>query len=516
MPKPELGSPIWRSRSWKESQFLETQTCKLDIINTVGARRQQIATRAIINGERNNATNFCMLISTLWIAVDAKSINEIRFGSTRYIMLVLYNKTGRSEVITSRSNISKAGEMDNRGNDVVGATNDRASRPMNGIEIAVIISGDPEGQVQMMQYLSDLVDEKKQLSHMSAVFPYTHRVLDAEIARVHSCLFSEGISFEELSLPDPRGEPVTLQKKILIPQDEYPEHNFVGRILGPGGMTTKQLERATGCRIMVRGRGSTRHPRKEEKIHGRLNWKHPEELHVLIECKDTPNRVFLRMNACIGRIEKLIKPVVDGVLICGRNLFRGGEDPEGTGKQRKLLKHAKFDVGRRSIWRVPKPDGLDELKRKQLMQLAVFKGTYKPSKRLQPRGRCQVRSGASARSSPSNNQDVANDAPILGSAEDNFHYNLIMRLAVDCITLQLYLDAAMAWMPPEAVRQVMDAVSHGANQLLTPAPTPPMLTPAESLSNEAHAPEVNPVWSDASEAAAVPPATPPNSLDLAN
>ncbi|KHN88492.1 Female germline-specific tumor suppressor gld-1 [Toxocara canis] len=368
--------------------------------------------------------------------------------------------------------------MDNRGNDVVGATNDRASRPMNGIETRVLCypelsgtlhfasvrnKGDPEGQVQMMQYLSDLVDEKKQLSHMSAVFPYTHRVLDAEIARVHSCLFSEGISFEELSLPDPRGEPVTLQKKILIPQDEYPEHNFVGRILGPGGMTTKQLERATGCRIMVRGRGSTRHPRKEEKIHGRLNWKHPEELHVLIECKDTPNRVFLRMNACIGRIEKLIKPV---------------------------------------------PDGLDELKRKQLMQLAVFKGTYKPSKRLQPRGRCQVRSGASARSSPSNNQDVANDAPILGSAEDNFHYNLIMS--------QLYLDAAMAWMPPEAVRQVMDAVSHGANQLLTPAPTPPMLTPAESLSNEAHAPEVNPVWSDASEAAAVPPATPPNSLDLAN
>jgi len=36
------------------------------------------------------------------------------------------------------------------------------------------------------------------------------------------------------------------------------QFNFVGRILGPRGMTAKQLEMDTGCKIMVRGKGSMR------------------------------------------------------------------------------------------------------------------------------------------------------------------------------------------------------------------------------------------------------------------
>jgi len=36
------------------------------------------------------------------------------------------------------------------------------------------------------------------------------------------------------------------------------QFNFVGRILGPRGMTAKQLETDTGCKIMVRGKGSMR------------------------------------------------------------------------------------------------------------------------------------------------------------------------------------------------------------------------------------------------------------------
>ena len=40
------------------------------------------------------------------------------------------------------------------------------------------------------------------------------------------------------------------------------QYNFVGRILGPRGMTAKQLEQETGCKIMVRGRGSMRDKKK--------------------------------------------------------------------------------------------------------------------------------------------------------------------------------------------------------------------------------------------------------------
>lgn len=43
------------------------------------------------------------------------------------------------------------------------------------------------------------------------------------------------------------------------------QFNFVGRILGPRGMTAKQLEQETGCKIMVRGKGSMRDKKKVSK-----------------------------------------------------------------------------------------------------------------------------------------------------------------------------------------------------------------------------------------------------------
>lgn len=42
----------------------------------------------------------------------------------------------------------------------------------------------------------------------------------------------------------------------------YPQYNFVGRILGPRGLTAKQLEAETGCKIMVRGKSSMRDKKK--------------------------------------------------------------------------------------------------------------------------------------------------------------------------------------------------------------------------------------------------------------
>lgn len=40
------------------------------------------------------------------------------------------------------------------------------------------------------------------------------------------------------------------------------QYNFVGRILGPRGLTAKQLEAETGCKIMVRGKSSMRDKKK--------------------------------------------------------------------------------------------------------------------------------------------------------------------------------------------------------------------------------------------------------------
>lgn len=40
------------------------------------------------------------------------------------------------------------------------------------------------------------------------------------------------------------------------------QYNFVGRLLGPRGLTAKQMEQDLGCKIMVRGKGSMRDKRK--------------------------------------------------------------------------------------------------------------------------------------------------------------------------------------------------------------------------------------------------------------
>ncbi|KAF8371440.1 hypothetical protein PRIPAC_77869, partial [Pristionchus pacificus] len=111
---------------------------------------------------------------------------------------------------------------------------------------------------------------------------------------------------------------VVLQEKIFVPVDKYPRYNFVGRILGPRGMTAKQLEEETGCKIMVRGRGSCR----------------TEPLHVLIHAEDHADKVELKLRKAVDRINQLL---------------------------------------------TPPPEGKDELKRKQLIELSIINGTYRPT-----------------------------------------------------------------------------------------------------------------------------------------
>ncbi|VDK45009.1 unnamed protein product [Anisakis simplex] len=97
-------------------------------------------------------------------------------------------------------------------------------------------------------------------------------------------------------------------------------------------MTAKQLEQETGCKIMVRGKGSMRDKAKEEANRGKPNWEHlSEDLHVLIQCEDTPNRAVIKLKRASAEVKKLLVP--------------SSED--------------------------------DELKKKQLMELAIINGTYR-------------------------------------------------------------------------------------------------------------------------------------------
>ncbi|XP_060067704.1 KH domain-containing RNA-binding protein qki.L-like isoform X2 [Ylistrum balloti] len=193
------------------------------------------------------------------------------------------------------------------------------------------------------EYLAQLLKDKKQIQAFPNVFVHLEKLLDEEINRVRLQLFHhKGSNRDPLPLPEVQGPTVTLSEKLYVPVKEHPDFNFVGRILGPRGMTAKELEQFTGCKIMVRGKGSMRDKKKEEQNRGKANWEHlNEELHVLITVEDARQRAEVKMAKAIEEVKKLL---------------------------------------------VPAAEGEDDLKKMQLMELAILNGTYRDSKVVAPPG----------------------------------------------------------------------------------------------------------------------------------
>ncbi|KAL0969582.1 hypothetical protein UPYG_G00229380 [Umbra pygmaea] len=188
-------------------------------------------------------------------------------------------------------------------------------------------------------YLMQLLNEKKlmtSLPNLCGIFTHLERLLDEEINRVRKHMYHDSNGIMEkhpLELPEAMGPIIHLQEKHFVPVKDYPDYNFVGRILGPRGLTAKQLEAETGCKIMVRGKSSMRDRKKEEQNRGKPNWEHlSEELHVLITVEDTQSRAEIKMKRAVEEVKKLL---------------------------------------------VPAAEGEDNLKKMQLMELAILNGTYR-------------------------------------------------------------------------------------------------------------------------------------------
>ncbi|KAK6155739.1 hypothetical protein DH2020_009987 [Rehmannia glutinosa] len=84
-------------------------------------------------------------------------------------------------------------------------------------------------------------------------------------------------------------------KKLFVPVKEYPTYNFIGLILGPKGNTQKKMEKETGAKIFIRGKGSG-DPESDD-----------EDLHVRVEATNKQS-----LNAAAAMVEKLLIPVADG------------------------------------------------------------------------------------------------------------------------------------------------------------------------------------------------------------
>ncbi|CAI5439544.1 unnamed protein product [Caenorhabditis angaria] len=242
----------------------------------------------------------------------------------------LNNLHNLSSNIQLQSNSSPTSSTPSTPKFVVDMTASEHLTTPNGTSIAQVVGSHPQYTVE---YLSHLLKDKKQLAAFPNVFHHLERLVDEEISKVRVALFQFEFSKDNVALPDAEGEITVHTEKVYVPAKEHPDYNFVGRILGPRGMTAKQLEQETGCKIMVRGRGSMRDKKKEEMNRGKPNWEHlSEELHVLIQCEDTENRAKVKLMRAVEEVRKLL---------------------------------------------VPAPEGEDELKRKQLMELAIINGTYR-------------------------------------------------------------------------------------------------------------------------------------------
>ncbi|XP_037824546.1 splicing factor 1 [Lucilia sericata] len=104
--------------------------------------------------------------------------------------------------------------------------------------------------------------------------------------------------------------------KVLIPQEQHPDINFVGLLIGPRGNTLKAMEKETGAKIIIRGKGSV----KEGKV-GRKDGQplagEDEPLHAFITA---PN-------------PEAVKKAVDKI----KDVIRQGiEVPEGHNDLRRM------------------------------------------------------------------------------------------------------------------------------------------------------------------------------------
>ncbi|CEF66364.1 Protein quaking [Strongyloides ratti] len=160
-------------------------------------------------------------------------------------------------------------------------------------------------------YYNTLVRERDILKITGSYkeIPFTIELLEKELNNLKKFININPLDYF-LHLPPKHGSVKVGSRKIFIPVDKYPKYNFIGRILGPKGGTAKEFENRTGCKIMIRGKGSMKDKSKEGLFIGKPNYQHLNEpLHVLLQTEDTLNRIDKKLDYAEEELQKLMFPI---------------------------------------------------------------------------------------------------------------------------------------------------------------------------------------------------------------
>jgi splicing factor 1 len=120
-------------------------------------------------------------------------------------------------------------------------------------------------------------------------------------------------------------------EKVYIPVKEFPEINFFGLLVGPRGNSLKKMERESGAKISIRGKGSV----KEGKARPDQYADDAEEdLHCLVLGESEE-----KVAACVKMINRVIETVrltyVPVIQFIADDVFQAASTPEGQNDHKR-------------------------------------------------------------------------------------------------------------------------------------------------------------------------------------
>ncbi|KAJ6218489.1 hypothetical protein RDWZM_009646 [Blomia tropicalis] len=107
------------------------------------------------------------------------------------------------------------------------------------------------------------------------------------------------------------GKPVRLQVKVIVPVNDHPNYNFVGKLLGPKGNSLKWLQEQTQTKMAILGKGSMRNKEKERELRQLDDPKYShlnEDLHVEITAFAPAPEAYKRISNALYEIKRFLVP----------------------------------------------------------------------------------------------------------------------------------------------------------------------------------------------------------------